>query len=167
MLNNVPIQVNNAARQVVLRHPNAMDCTVWRKTVNRAADGTPATMGGLPTIGGLGVLDAEDEADYSYDEVGDARIVFCGVFQGQSGNVIDADYGLNYPDPPVEALVECLVAPGAEGHFVADKPDMVTVYPGAGMALAYEVVGVTGNINIPPYTRKLVLAPRQDMDVGI
>lgn len=164
MLNNVPIQVNKAARQVVLRHPNAMDCTVWRKAVNRVAE---TSMGGLPTIGGLGVLDAEDEADYSYTELGDARILFCGVFQGQAGNTIDADTGLNYPDMPIEALVECVAEPTAEGFFVADKPDMVTVYPGAGIVLSYEVVGVTGAVNIPPYTRKLVLAPRQDMDVGI
>lgn len=167
MLNNVPIQINQAARQVVLRHPNAMDCSVWRKTVNRVADAPPLAMGGLPTIGGLGVLDAEDEADYSYTELGDARIVFCGVFQGQAGNTIDADTGLNYADIPIEALVECVAEPAAGGYFQADKPDVVTVYPGAGIVLSYEVIGVTGAVNIPPYTRKLVLAPRQDMDVGI
>ena len=71
MLNSVPKAINDAARTVTLRHPNRMDATVWRKEVNRTASGE---VGGMPNIGGVGVLDSEDEADYSYEPVGDAAI---------------------------------------------------------------------------------------------
>lgn len=172
MLNNVPIQVNRASRAVTLRHPNGMDCTVWRKTVNRTEDTAPTSFGGLPTIEGLGVLDSEDEANYTYAErggegKGDGRIVFLGTYQAPTGNMIDTDDGLNYGEPPIEALIECSLDPQDPLYWVADKPDMVTVYPGNGFALVYEVVGVTGNINIPPYTRRYLLNPRSDANVGI
>lgn len=167
MLNNVPTQINRSVRLVTLRHPNAMDCTVWRKQVNRTAAAEPLEMGGLPTLGGLGMLDSEDEADFSFVELGDAKIVFAGQFLGEGANWNDAETGLNYPAPPMEALIECLVEPGQPGYFLPDKPDMVSVEPGNGMVVLYEVIGATGSVNIPPYTRKLVLAPRQDQNVGI
>jgi hypothetical protein len=164
MLNNVPAQINKSARLVTLNHPNAMDCTVHRKTYNRTDTGT---MGGLPTLGGLGVLDGEDEPEYTYMELGDAKILFAGQYQAVDGNMRDDDMSLNYAAPPMEALVECVKQPTDTAFFVADKPDLVMVYPGAGIALAYEVVGVTSPSNIPPYGRKLILAPRSDLNVGI
>ena len=167
MLNQVPIQIQRSARQVTLRHPNAMDCTVWRKVINRVSADTPATIGGLPTIGGLGVLDSEDEADFDWQPKGDAKIVMAGVFQAEGGNTVDTDNGLLYPAPPIEALIECILDPGDPDFFMADKPDMVTVEPGGGVVLTYEVTGVQGNVNIPPYTRRYILAPRSDMNVGM
>ena len=164
MLNNVPTQINKAARLVTLRHPNAMDCTVYRKTVNRTAATSSA---GMPTIGGLGVLDSEDEADYTYQEIGDAKIVFTGQFQTQGNNWNEGDTQLNYPDAPVEALIECVLDPSDPAFFVADSKDMVMVMPGAGIALAYEVASTTGQVNIPPFTRKYMVTPRSDGDVGI
>lgn len=167
MLNNVPTQINRAARMVTLRHPNAIDCTVWRKQINRVSTATPATFGGLPTIGEMGVLDGDDEADFEFTELGDARIVFVGQFTAQNANWLDDDTAINYQDQPVEALIECEVEPGDPAFFLPDKNDMVTVEPGAGIALSYEVIGVIGNVAIPPYTRRYILAPRQDQNVGI
>ena len=168
MLNQVPIQVMRSARMVTLRHPNGMDCTLYRKTVNRLPTDTPNEMGGLPTIEGVGVLNAEDEPDYTYSELGAARIVFTGQFQPQVGNMMDNDTSILYHDPaPVEALVECLAEPDAPEYFTPDKNDMVTVYPGNGVVVSYMIADVTGNIAIPPYTRKYLLQPMQDASVGI
>ena len=167
MLNNVPIAVMRAARQVTLRHPNGIDCTVYFKTVNRTDITPPGAMGGLPTMGGAGVLDSEDEADYTYAERGDGRFVFLGQFQTQGSNFTDDDAGLNYREDLIEALIEPLAEPGTPEHFRIDKPDVVTIFPGGDFSLSYEVVGVTGNVSIPPYTRKYVLAPRQDSERGI
>jgi hypothetical protein len=164
MLNNVPTQINRSARLVTLRHPNAMDCTVFRKQINRTA---ATSMGGMPTIGGLGVIDSEDEADYTYVELGDAKIVFTGQFQTQGNNFVEDESGLNYAESPIEALVECVLDPAAQGYFVLTSKDMVMVEPGGGFALAYEVAGETGSVNIPPYTKKFLLSPRQDANVGI
>lgn len=167
MLNNVPTQVSKAARQVTLRHPNSMDCTVFRKTLNRTESIVPEEFGGLPTIGGLGVLDNEDEADYDYEELGEARVVFTGQYQASDMNMNSADEGLNYQNPPVEALVECVLDPDDVNYFIPDKHDMITVYPGNGFALGYEIQGTTSNIGIPPYVRKYFLNPRADANVGI
>lgn len=164
MLNNVPTGINRSARLVTLRHPNAMDCTVYRKVTNRTA-GT--SMGGMPTIGGLGIMDSEDEADYSYQEIGDARIVFTGQFVAPDNNWNEADTQIGYQDMPVEALIECVLDPSDPAFFVPDSRDMVMVQPGAGIALAYEVKSPVGNVNIPPYTRKYAMQPRSDADVGI
>ena len=54
MLTNVPSAVNRMARNVVINHPNTWECQVFRKRVTRT-DGAP--VGGLPTMGGLGVLE--------------------------------------------------------------------------------------------------------------
>lgn len=167
MLNNVPIQIARSARLVTLRHPNAMDCSVWRKQVNRVSSDVPPTMGGAPTIGGLGVLDSEDEADFDYADIGNAKIVFAGVYQGEGSNWLDSDTGLNYPSGAMEALIECVLDPGDADYFEPGKPDMITVEPGGGIAMFYEVIGETGSVNIPPYTKRYILAPRNDADVGI
>lgn len=167
MLNKVPQQVNRASRNVTLRHPNAMDCTVYRKTVDRVSTDDPEEFAGLPTIGGLGVLDSEDEADYSFEEIGSARILFCGQFQTGGSNWNDADTGIIYPDQPIEAMIECVLKPEEEGFFTVTKNDMIMVEPGAGIVMPYQAVGETGSVNIPPYTRKFLIQPRADIDVGI
>lgn len=165
MLNNVPTQMRRSGRLVTLRHPNAMDCTVWRKVINRSPDS--GTMGGLPNIGGLGVLDGEDEADYDYEEMGDAKIVFSGIWQGEGSNWNDADTGPIYATPPVEALIECILNPDDPNFFVVEKPDRITVEPGGGIVIPYEVIGENSNVSIPPYIRKYILAARSDSETGV
>jgi hypothetical protein len=168
MLTGVPTQINRSARLVTLRHPNAIDCTVFRKQVNRVETVDPdETNDGAPTIGGLGMLNSEDESDYEYTELGDARIVFVGQFQTQGGNWTDDDGQIIYPEGLIEALIECELEPDNEGFFLPKKNDIVSVEPGEGLTVTYEVVDVTGPTAIPPYTRKYVLNPRQDQNVGI
>ena len=170
MLNNVPITVNKLARQVTLRHPNAMDCLVFRKVILRQS---PDSIAGLPTIGGIGVLDSEDEADYEFQQLGpdtpeaNARIVFTGQYLGVTGNVTDDDASTIYAEAPLEALVECVLDPAHPLFFVVDKNDVINVMPGAGIVIPYQVVGVTSPGNIPPYSRKLLLQPRADAEFGI
>lgn len=165
MLNRVPTAIARAGRIVTLRHPNAMDCTVWRKRLLRTPDPAGAEMGGIPTIGGIGVLDGEDEAHYEYDPVGDAKIVFSGVWDGMNdgSNWNDADTGLIAPRPPITAMIELINE--ADGYV--QKPDRITVEPGGGLVLAYEVLGESGSVNIPPYTRRYLLVQRSDAEVGV
>ena len=167
MLTNVPQQVNRAVRNVTLRHPNAIDCTIYRKVVNRVSTDDPAEFSGLPTIGGLGVLDSEDEADYSFEEVGEAKILFQGQFQTGGNNWNDSDTGIIYPDPPVEATIECIAGPDDAGYFVATKNDLVVVDAGAGIVIPYQIVGETSQLSIPPYAKRYQLQPRADTEVGI
>lgn len=168
MLNAVPTAINASARIVVLRHPNGMDCTVYTKSVNRVADDAPPdTIAGLPTLGGLGVLDSEDEADFSYSERGDARIVFDGTYQAAMGNWNRSDTGLTYAEGTIEALIEATANPTDPGYFICEMHDIVMVMPGNGFVLPYEVVDITGSVNIPPYVRKYHLTARADLAHGI
>lgn len=162
MINNAAIQVARQARNVALRHPNSMDCTLWKKVINRVSTETPPTFGGMPTIGGMGVIDAEDEPDYTYAELADAKVVFLGLYQASQSNMIDTENGLNYAEAPIEALIECVLDPSATGWVLPDKPMIVTVFPGNGVVVTYQIVGTTGNINVPPYTRKYLLNPLND-----
>lgn len=160
MLTAVPEQASRAARQVVMFHPNSMNCVVFRKVLLRTAD---EAVGGVPSIGGMGLLDSEDEAAYEYQEVGEGKILFSGTYTASPGNVIDSDDGITY----AEGVMECSVEPKVEGAFLADKNDYIQVLPGNGFVMPYQVVGVTSPTSIPPYVRKLIVEPRQDELHGI
>lgn len=171
MLNAVPTAINAATRQVVLRHPNSMDCTVYKKVVKRVetfgdldpdspAPDDLSEVGGMPTLGGMGVLRSEDESDFDYVERGAAKCLFAGVFAPNDLN--ERDDAVLQQDAQ-EAQVECLAAPGAPEYFQADTTDLVMITPGLGVVLAYEVATISGMANIPPYVRKLVLNPRDDL----
>lgn len=171
MLNSVPVSINANTRQVVLRHPNTMPCTVFRKVVKRVetageldpdsdTPGAPSEMGGMPTLGGMGVLRSEDEADYEYEPLGEARCLFAGPYVPNDMNERD-DAVLQ--QAMQEAQVEPLADPSTPEYFVADTSDLVLITPGLGVVLAYDVASVTGQALIPPYVRKLVLNPRDDL----
>lgn len=166
MLNNVPIAIQAASRQVVLRHPNSMDCSVWRKQVTRVepdpGTGLPSSMGGSPTLGGMGVLRSEDEADYDYVQLGDGRCMFLGPYQPndevERGNALLQALAQ-------EVQVVSLAGAGEVGHFIPDTGDMVMVTPGMGVVLVFDVATITGLAHIPPYIQKLVLNPRDDLHI--
>lgn len=164
MLNQVPIGIRKHARLTVLKHPNNMDCTVWRKRVKRvevnSVTGDESLMGGAPTLGGMGVLRSEDEAEFDYEELGPGKILLVGMYQPASEN----DQGSALLTQPMqEALVESTAELGQEAYFEADLGDMVFQQLGLGVFLAYSVEDIVGNVGIPPFTRKLVLQPRDDL----
>jgi hypothetical protein len=139
MLTVVPNAINQNTRQVVLRHPNSMDCTVWRKVVKRVEPdpetGAASEDMGMPTIGGMGVLRSEDEDDYDYEELGPARCLFGGVYTPTDMNERD-DAVLQ--QPMQEAQIEPLAEPGTPQWFLADTTDLVMITPGLGVVLAFD-----------------------------
>lgn len=163
MLSNVPKSVIYATRQVVLRHPNSFACEVWRKRILRTEkddQGTDSTMGGSPTLGGMGVLRVDDESDIEYQELGAARMLLCGVFQATDMN----ERGDATLQPQAqETQIVSIAEPDAPGYFEADSGDLVIQDLGLGVLLAYDVAGITGSVNIPPFVRKFVLQPRDDL----
>ena len=154
MLNEVPLAIRRALRAVTLNHPNRMGCTVYRKVVTRAA---PDTFGGLPTLGGLGVLDNEDETDFEYQELGDASLVFLQLYQ--SGFRSDDNSLLDNPNTPQQ---EASIEPINENEFVPRKQDIVTVVIGDAI-LPYEITEIAGTVNIPPFTQKYILQLKDEL----
>ena len=154
MLNNVPLAIRRSVRAVTLNHPNRMTCTVYRKVVTRAA---PDTLGGLPTLGGLGVLDDEDEADFDYQSLGDGVVVMLQVYQG--GFRSDDNSLLDNPNTSQQ---EALLEPLADDGFMPKKHDLVSIVVGDAV-LPYEITDITGTVNIPPFTQKYVLQLRDEL----
>lgn len=150
MLNNVPLAIRRSVRAVTLNHPNRMTCTVYRKVVTRVA---PTTIGGLPTLGGLGVLEDDDEADFEYQSLGDGAVVMTGTYQG--GFRSDDNSLLDNPNTSQqEALLEPLAIP--------KKHDLVSIVIGDAV-LPYEITDIMGTVNIPPFTQKYVLQLRDEL----
>jgi hypothetical protein len=161
MINNVAIKIVEAARAVTLRHPNAIPCVVLRKVLL-----TPPgeEMGGLPTLGGMGVLKSEDEPDYEYQKIGEGKILVTGQFSG--GEMTDQGDSIVPDQPMQEARIECadvmvdgIKQPGA----AIKKGDLVGMMPGGGVLIGFEVVGNVGNVAIFPYVSKWVIAPRDEL----
>lgn len=160
MMHSIPTEIDRAARQVVLRAPNSMECVVFRKKLLRTAEDL---VGGLPMIAGIGLLDSEDEAEYEYEELGEGRVLFAGNYAAAASNINDSDDGVIYGEGTMLLRVESKV----EGAFEVKKHDMLQVMPGNGFVMPYEVVGRTSPTSIPPYVRQWIVEPRQDDQVGI
>lgn len=160
MLNNVAIQINRANRQRTLREPNAVDCVLFTKQVERDGGGTDYD--GSPLMGGAGVLMDEDEVNYSWVQACDAKIHMSQPYAAPLNNMADDDQGLNYAEGLIEASIEPIPDPGTPGYVLPDKRMLVAVLVGDGIIVNFEIVGVTGNLNIPPFTRKYLLNPRPD-----
>lgn len=164
MLNNVAIQINRANRQRVLRHPNSILCVLFKKKVTRVSD--DAAFDGHPTIGGLGVLTDEDEVAYEWIEAGEAMINFSQGYAAPLGNTSDDGDRLNYAEGVLEASIEPVAEPGTEGYVEPGKRMLVSVLMGGGVIINFEIVDVTGAVNIPPFTRNYLLNPRPDEAVS-
>lgn len=156
MLNQVPQGLRIGARGMVLRHPNAMDCRVYRRRVVRTAGAEAGDMGGAPTLGGLGVMDTEDEPQVDYDDLGAGKVLFGG--QNYAGAEMS-----DRRDFAEAAEAEAMVEPITEGGFSCKDGDLVMVMPGAGVVVTYEVTSVLNTVNIPPFLEKYRLSPQGDL----
>lgn len=155
MLNQVPRDVNKAARQVTLKHPNSMDIALFRKVVERTA---PTQIGGLPTLGGLGVLTPEDESEVDWTDLGYGKMLIVERFQPSEavnrGDAIDLSY------PELLALIQPVEEPSTPGSFTVQRYDVAYVFFGDDVKIAYEVARIEGDVLINPYAVKYVLQKR-------
>lgn len=154
MLNRVAQGLRTANRTVVKHHPNSMECQVLRRSTTRTA-GAGGTLGGQPTLGGLGVMDPEDETEVDYEVLGDAYILFTGRFEPASLS--------DRRDAPESVVGEATIEPVECDAFEPKDGDLVMVMPGGGVVVSYEVTKVLSTVNIPPYVPKYELSPQGDM----
>ncbi len=156
MLNNVPTGINKAVRNVVIRHPNAFDCEIFRKTVNRTGD---AVVGGLPTLGGLGVISSDDEEDISWTFVGDGFALRVDPFA--SSMMMDQRDANNDFEDEMRFLIE----PETPGAATPKKNDVFYLLITDQVSLAFEIVGIETTSNIPPFTQRYICNRRPDLFV--
>lgn len=162
MLTNVPAAVNRMARNVVINHPNTYNCQVFRKTVTRPG----ADAGGLPVLGGLGVLSSDDEEQFTYAWIGNGFALPVENFQPAS--MMDRGDANNDTGTEFKFLIEPEDAAGQLGSFTPDKNDVVYLLLGDGPSpakLAFEIIGIEAVLNIPPYTTRFIVNRRDDLHV--
>lgn len=166
MLQNVPSAVNRLTRSVVINHPNTWEAQVFRKRVTRVS--TPAgepLVGGLPTLGGMGVLDADDEDNIEYIFLGNGYALQAESFAGPAPMMdrMDANNGGGVNE--FRFLVEPEAQSGEPGHFDVRKGDVLYLVMGDTVKLAFEIVTAETTTNIPPYTVRWVCNRRGDLDI--
>jgi hypothetical protein len=159
MLNNVPKGINRMARNMVINHPNAFNCQVFRKEVTRHGE---AGSGGLPTLGGLGVLDSEDEEKIAWKWIGNG---FSLQTDFQPAQMMDRQDANNGDSDEFRFLIEPEEAVDTAGHFSPRRHDVLYLLYGDKVKLAYEIVGVETVLNIPPYTMRYVCNRRDELNV--
>lgn len=157
MLTQVPAALRIAARAMVNRHPNAMDCQVWRKMVTRTFGTEAGSLGGLPTLGGLAVLKSDDEAEVNFELLGEGKCLFASIYEPStlSDRRDNAEAG---PD-----AAPAMIEPATAGAFAPGPGDLVMCMPGFGIVITYEVIQVLNTVNIPPYLPKYMLAAQSDL----
>lgn len=146
--NNVPMAITAAQRMEALTHPDSPDCTVLRKVLLRTSN---------EMMGGLDVLESEDEPDYEYQSIGMGKILLTSRFTGS--DIFDQGDGFVPDEPMQEALIFSVDVLG----FEPQKNDLVGAMLGGGVIIGFEIVGITGNASIYPYTPKWVIAPRNEL----
>jgi hypothetical protein len=160
MLTNVPIGMGRMLRSVVLNHPNTLECQVFRKILLRVAVGIS---GGLPTVGGLGVISAEDEHDIEYTHVGNGFALAADMFNQsplfeRGDAVLQAENTMSY-------LIEPEFALGIDGHFDVKKGDVIYMVISDAVRLAVEVVSPETPVNMSPFPSKFLCNRRSDLDL--
>ncbi|WP_321946586.1 hypothetical protein [Paraburkholderia sp. J10-1] len=167
MINSIPEQIMAASRAVTLKHPNSMDCQVYRRVVKgRPGPAHPAS--GMATHGGLGMLTPEDDEAIEYRPLGAGKILITSRYEGTL-SIVDRGDGVAPDTTLQEALIEPLGLAGASGRpdaspgFTPERYDLVGVMPGGGVLIGFEIMDVTGSVAIYPYTRRYIIAPRDQL----
>jgi hypothetical protein len=162
MLTAIPTHILQALRNVLRGHPNSFQCEVLRKIVKRPGG---APVGGLPTLGGMAVLDSEDEEDYEYEHLGYGYAMRAQPFQPSP--MMDWQDANNESADAIPMLIAPEADPGQDGYFEIKKHDVVyaTVDEDIGAKLAFEVVGVETPLNIPPFVMRYICNRRAELDL--
>lgn len=161
MLNNIPERLSALARQVVIRHPNAIPAFAFRRVLTRV-DETGGVLGGAPLFGGVADLDSDEDAEFDLEDLGEAYFLPLGAYEPAA----EVDRG----DAIVQgAQFECRIEPAdfEDDGFIPEwspkKGDIIVVLIGQDVRLPYSISNVSGGVNIPPYTRKFLVEPRDDL----
>jgi len=163
MLNNVSEAINRMTRNLVINHPNAHPVQVFRKTVTRTA---PTAVAGLPTLGGLGVLESTDEEAFEYAFLGNGFAMPTDPFSpAPMVRRGDANIGAS---EEFRFLIQPEQPSGHPQWFDVRKHDVMYLLLGIGPGaprLAFEVMGTETTSNIPPFTTRYITNRRDDLHV--
>ena len=151
---NVANKIAANVRRIVINHPNALECLALRKQVTRA---DPKSMGGMR------VLSSEDEHEVEYTELGAGYVVFADQFQG--GGLFDSSDAVLGDSEEYRFLIEPEVSDSEPGHWTPQKRDIIYLVFSDSVRIAYELVGHTSPVNMPPFKPIWIANRVSEMDV--
>ena len=154
MLTNVPSAVNRMARNVVINHPNTIECQVFRKVVTRPG----TSVGGLPTMGGLGVIDSDDEEQIEFSHIGNGYALQAESFMPSP--MMDRRDANNGAVNEFRFMIEPEHPLGVTGTFEPKSHDVIYLVMSEEIRIAFEVVSLETVLNIPPYAVRYILNRR-------
>jgi hypothetical protein len=164
MLNQVPTAINALTRNVVINHPNTWSCAVYHKVITRPA---PESVGGIPTMGGLAVLDSADEEQFDYELAGVGYALPVTSFEpAPMVDRHDANIGAG---DEFRFLVEPEEPRGHPEWFEVKKHDIIYILLTEDEnppRLAFEVIDVEAVNNISPYSVRYVCNRRDDLHIN-
>jgi hypothetical protein len=145
MLTTIPDAINKMTRQVILNHPSHYRCAIIRATATRSEP----LSGHLPTLGGLGVLLADDEDALAFAQIGTGWLLPADPYAAAPmTDKLDAENG-------AAGEVTFLIAPEDPALVVA-KNDIIYRYHDYGVTQAFTVVDIRAQIAIPPFCLRYV-----------
>jgi len=157
MLNNIPRAINRMVRNVVINHPNSLNCVCVRKVVTRPAGEDVA---GFPTLGGMSVIDSYDEEQYEYMPLGNGFALKTEMFQPSL--MMDSQDANNGQSDDFHFMIE----PENAGEFELIKNDVMYLLIG-DVRLAFEIVWIETTSDIPPYTQRYICNRRNDLNLSV
>ena len=166
MIEKVAEQINAMTRTTIIRHPNSMNCLVYGQKILRRE---PEEYAGIPTMGGMGVMDEDDEVDYEYVYKGDGYAL--PVDQFSPAPMMDRNDANTGPEDEFRFLIIPRANSGEEDFFELSTHDVVMLLLGMPEdvetcpQLAFEVVGRETTTNVPPFNIRYVCNRRDDLHI--
>ena len=165
MLNNVTTGVGALTRNVVINHPNTFNCELWRKEIKRK---DVSEIAGKPTMGGIGVMDSDDEENYEYNMIGEGYALPVTMFE--PAPIVDHN-DTNIGPTEFRFLLEPEAQSGQEGFWIPKTHDLVFLLiqgvSGKFARLAFEIVGRETTTNIPPFNVRYICNRRDDLHMDV
>jgi len=162
MSNRVVETINRMNSRVMRKRAPVFFAQVFRKVIRRTA---ATTIGGIPTLGGLAVLDSVDEDDIEFEFLGNARAVRINDFSPSM--MMDRQDAHNGSGNEYRFLIEPEAVSGAPGWFDVRNHDVMYLWADnvGTVKVAFEVVGVETVNNLAPYSVRYVCNKRADLDI--
>jgi len=152
---------NLALRNVLLHHPHTFHCEIYRKIILRESEEMVA---GLPTLGGLGVLDSMDEEDFDYIFVGMGFALPISGFAPVS--LVQNDDAALEAENKVCFVIEPETEPDQPDYFSIKRHDVMYLRLNNDLnppKLAWEIVSRQSLGNMSGFTRRFICARRDHL----
>lgn len=167
MLSNTTSGIQVLTRNVVINHPNTFNCELWRKVILRKDDSEVA---GKPTMGGIGVMESDDEEDFEYKMMGEGYALAVTMFE--PAPIVDHNDTNIGPEEFRFLLEPAANDSNEEGFWIPKTHDLVflmipNVTGDKYARLAFEVVGRETTTNIPPFNIRYVCNRRDDLHMDV